>query len=41
MDKLGVIHANKTSMCFMFFLSCVCLVRVCLYVPCGQLLGKG
>ena len=28
---------------FMFFLSCVCyaFVRVCLYVPCGQLLGKG
>ena len=26
-----------------FFLSCVCyaFVRVCLYVPCGQLLGKG
>ena len=28
---------------FMFFLSCVCYayVRVCLYVPCGHLLGKG
>ena len=28
---------------FMFFLSCVCyaFVRVCLYVPCGYLLGKG
>ena len=28
---------------FMFFLSCVCFafVRVCLYVPCGHLLGKG
>ena len=28
---------------FMFFLSCVCyaFVRVCLYVPCGRLLGKG
>ena len=27
----------------MFFLSCVCyaLVRVCLFVPCGHLLGKG
>ena len=27
----------------MFFLSCVCyaFVRVCLYVPCGHLLGKG
>ena len=26
-----------------FFLSCVCyvIVRVCLYVPCGHLLGKG
>ena len=26
-----------------FFLSCVCytFVRVCLYVPCGHLLGKG
>ena len=28
---------------FMFFLSCVCyaFVRVCLYVFCGHLLGKG
>ena len=28
---------------FGFFLSCVChaFVRVCLYVPCGHLLGKG
>ena len=28
---------------FMFLLSCVCyaFVRVCLYVPCGHLLGKG
>ena len=28
---------------FCFFLSCVCyaFVRVCLYVPCGRLLGKG
>ena len=28
---------------FMFFLSGVCyaFVRVCLYVPCGHLLGKG
>ena len=27
----------------MFFLACVCFafVRVCLYVPCGHLLGKG
>ena len=27
----------------MFFLSCVCyaFVRVCLFVPCGHLLGKG
>ena len=27
---------------FLFFLSCVCyaFVRVCLYVPCGHLLGK-
>ena len=27
---------------FMYFLSCVCyvLVRVCLFVPCGHLLGK-
>ena len=27
----------------MFFLSCVCyaFVIVCLYVPCGHLLGKG
>ena len=27
----------------MFFLPCVChaFVRVCLYVPCGHLLGKG
>ena len=27
----------------MFLLSCVCyaFVRVCLYVPCGYLLGKG
>ena len=27
----------------MFFLSCVCyaFVGVCLYVPCGHLLGKG
>ena len=27
----------------MFFLSCVCyaFVQVCLYVPCGHLLGKG
>ena len=27
----------------MLFLSCVCyaFVRVCLYVPCGHLLGKG
>ena len=27
---------------FMFFLSCVCyvLVRICLFVPCGHLLGK-
>ena len=26
-----------------FFLCCVCyaFVRVCLYVPCGHLLGKG
>ena len=26
-----------------FFLSCVCnaFVRVCVYVPCGHLLGKG
>ena len=26
-----------------FFLSCVCyaVVRVCLFVPCGHLLGKG
>ena len=30
-------------LCFVFFLSCVCyaLVRVCLYVPCGHLQGKG
>ena len=28
---------------FMFFLSCVCyaFVRVCLFVPCDYLLGKG
>ena len=28
---------------FYFFLSCICyaFVRVCLYVPCGHLLGKG
>ena len=28
---------------FYFFLSCVCyaFVCVCLYVPCGHLLGKG
>ena len=28
---------------FVLFLSCVCyaFVRVCLYVPCGHLLGKG
>ena len=28
---------------FSVFLSCVCytFVRVCLYVPCGHLLGKG
>ena len=28
---------------FMFFVSCVCyaFVCVCLYVPCGHLLGKG
>ena len=28
---------------FMFFLSCVChaFVSVCLFVPCGHLLGKG
>ena len=28
---------------YMFFLSCVCyaFVRVCLYVQCGHLLGKG
>ena len=25
----------------LFFLSCVCFVPVCLYVPCGHLLGKG
>ena len=27
----------------MFFLTCVCcaFVRVCLFVPCGHLLGKG
>ena len=27
----------------MFFLSCVCyaFVHVCLFVPCGHLLGKG
>ena len=27
----------------MLFMSCVCyaFVRVCLYVPCGHLLGKG
>ena len=27
----------------MFFLSCVCyaFVRICLYVPCGHLLGMG
>ena len=27
----------------MFFLPCVCyaFVRVCLFVPCGHLLGKG
>ena len=27
----------------LFFLSCVCYasVQVCLYVPCGHLLGKG
>ena len=33
---------NKNA-CFMFFLSCVCyaFVRVCLYVLCGHLLGKG
>ena len=79
-DKLGVFHANKMSMCLdrhlnqvwgwhrktslsppvkyftyrskavlllwiylCFFLSCVCyaFVSVCLYVPCGHLLGKG
>ena len=29
-------------LCF-FYLSCVCyaFVRVCLYMPCGHLLGKG
>ena len=28
---------------YIFFLSCVCyaFVRVCLYVPCGHLLGMG
>ena len=33
---------TKVTHC-MFFLSCVCyaFVRVCLYVPCGHLLGKG
>ena len=39
----------ETSMCllvwifYVFFLYCVCyvFVRVCLYVPCGHLLGKG
>ena len=31
------------STSFMFFLSCVCyaFVRVCLFVPCGHLPGKG
>ena len=42
-DRLGE-AGNRTCelLCF-FFLSSVCyaFVRVCLYVPCGHLLGKG
>ena len=34
---------NHRPLSVMIFLSCVCyaFVRVCLYVPCGHLLGKG
>ena len=38
-------HSKAVLLCgpFMFFLFCVCyaFVRVCLFVPCGHLLGKG
>ena len=38
----GKIHSQRVKGMF-FFLSCVCysFVRICLYVPCGHLLGKG
>ena len=38
---LGMNDMSVDLLCFV--LSCVCyvFVRVCLYVPCGHLLGKG
>ena len=35
--------ADTVMILFMFFLSCIgyAFVRVCLFVPCGHLLGKG
>ena len=37
-------HYREGLWIFYFFLSCVCyasFVSICLYVPCGHLLGKG
>ena len=42
--RLGTVSTKITDGAFyVFFLSCVChvFVRVCLYVLCGHLLGKG
>ena len=33
--------AHKAKMVLKKYLSCYAFVRVCLYVPCGHLLGKG
>ena len=41
MTHIWIIYLVKVG--FMFFLTCAChaFVHVCLFVPCGHLLGKG
>ena len=42
MDKLGIFHANQTSMCLdHHYMLCLSCFLVCSLQPCGHLLGKG